>query len=216
MVGSLIPRVGNMRMVGRVVSDKMQRTVVVRVDHKVWHSKYRRFFVRRKRFFAHDHGLSPDSCTIFLQILNIHKALHCHRDSSLNVVLIFILSFFQMKNALPEISLQLNSACVFPDTKHLKLRKSWNPSTLPSLHRFLLQLQSTFQQSLSLSRNPNNPNQPLSNSNAHTIDCRTFIYNSHHITKTQSVPVCRILPTSKVNLPPFLWNASNALRKPSP
>ncbi len=56
MVGATIKRVGNMRMVGRVVSDLMQRTVVVRVDHKVWHTKYRRFFVRRKRFFAHDHG----------------------------------------------------------------------------------------------------------------------------------------------------------------
>ena len=58
MVGSVIKRVGNMRLVGRVVSDKMQKTVVVRVDHKVWHTKYHRWFVRRKRFFAHDHGAS--------------------------------------------------------------------------------------------------------------------------------------------------------------
>jgi ribosomal protein S17 len=56
-VGATIKRIGNMRLVGRVVSAKMQKTVIVRVDHKVWHTKYRRFFVRRKRMFAHDHGI---------------------------------------------------------------------------------------------------------------------------------------------------------------
>ncbi len=67
MVGATVKRVGNMRMVGRVVSDLMQRTVVVRVDHKVWHTKYRRFFLRRKRFFAHDHGARSLPMPAFFQ-----------------------------------------------------------------------------------------------------------------------------------------------------
>ena len=57
---TVLPKVGNQRLVGRVVSDKMQRTVLVRVDHRVWNNKYHRFIVRRKKFFAHD---QDEACT---------------------------------------------------------------------------------------------------------------------------------------------------------
>src|SRR5438128_4192936 len=40
--------------VGTVSSDKMQKTVVVRVDRLVLHSKYRRYVRRTSRFMAHD------------------------------------------------------------------------------------------------------------------------------------------------------------------
>lgn len=40
--------------VGSVVSDKMQKTVVVRVDRLVKHMKYRRYVRRTSRFMAHD------------------------------------------------------------------------------------------------------------------------------------------------------------------
>lgn len=40
--------------VGSVVSDKMQKTVVVRVDRLVRHTKYRRYVRRTSRFMAHD------------------------------------------------------------------------------------------------------------------------------------------------------------------
>lgn len=40
--------------VGSVVSDKMQKTVVVRVDRLVKHTKYRRYVRRTSRFMAHD------------------------------------------------------------------------------------------------------------------------------------------------------------------
>ena len=40
--------------VGSVVSDKMQRTVVVRVDRLVRHTKYRRYVRRTSKFMAHD------------------------------------------------------------------------------------------------------------------------------------------------------------------
>lgn len=40
--------------VGLVTSDKMEKTVVVRVERQVQHPKYRRYIRRRKRFMAHD------------------------------------------------------------------------------------------------------------------------------------------------------------------
>jgi len=40
--------------VGSVVSDKMQKTVVVRVDRLVRHTKYRRYVRRMSKFMAHD------------------------------------------------------------------------------------------------------------------------------------------------------------------
>jgi len=40
--------------VGTVSSDKMQKTVVVRVDRLVRHPKYRRYVRRSSNFMAHD------------------------------------------------------------------------------------------------------------------------------------------------------------------
>jgi len=40
--------------VGTVASDKMQKTVVVRVDRLVRHRKYRRYVRRTSKFMAHD------------------------------------------------------------------------------------------------------------------------------------------------------------------
>jgi small subunit ribosomal protein S17 len=40
--------------VGIVASDKMQKTVVVRVDRLVKHQKYRRYVRRTSKFMAHD------------------------------------------------------------------------------------------------------------------------------------------------------------------
>jgi small subunit ribosomal protein S17 len=49
------PRRGNrVQKVGIVSSDKMQKTVVVRVDRLVLHRKYRRYVRRTSKFMAHD------------------------------------------------------------------------------------------------------------------------------------------------------------------
>jgi small subunit ribosomal protein S17 len=40
--------------VGLVTSDKMLKTVVVRVERQVKHPKYRRYIRRRTKFMAHD------------------------------------------------------------------------------------------------------------------------------------------------------------------
>jgi small subunit ribosomal protein S17 len=40
--------------VGTVASDKMQKTVIVRVDRQVLHQKYRRYVRRTSKFMAHD------------------------------------------------------------------------------------------------------------------------------------------------------------------
>ena len=49
------PRRGNrVQKVGTVASDKMQKTVIVRVDRQVLHQKYRRYVRRTSKFMAHD------------------------------------------------------------------------------------------------------------------------------------------------------------------
>ena len=42
------------RLVGTVVSNKMDKTAVVRVDRTVMHSKYLKRFTKSARFKAHD------------------------------------------------------------------------------------------------------------------------------------------------------------------
>lgn len=39
---------------GVVVSDKMQKTVVVQVDRKKWHPKYKKQYTISKKFKVHD------------------------------------------------------------------------------------------------------------------------------------------------------------------
>lgn len=53
--GATSKRRGNrVQKVGTVSSDKMQKTVVVRVDRLVLHPKYRRYVRRTSKFMAHD------------------------------------------------------------------------------------------------------------------------------------------------------------------
>jgi small subunit ribosomal protein S17 len=51
---SKVARAHRSQKVGAVVSDKMQKTVVVRVDRLVRHTKYRRYVRRTSKFMAHD------------------------------------------------------------------------------------------------------------------------------------------------------------------
>ena len=51
---SEVKRGRRMQKVGVVSSDKMQKTVVVRVDRLVKHRKYRRYVRRTSSFMAHD------------------------------------------------------------------------------------------------------------------------------------------------------------------
>nr|HID14153.1 30S ribosomal protein S17 [Anaerolineae bacterium] len=44
------------RLVGRVVSDKMDKTVVVRVERLVRHPRYGKVLRRTKKYKAHDEG----------------------------------------------------------------------------------------------------------------------------------------------------------------
>jgi small subunit ribosomal protein S17 len=53
--GASSSRRGNrVQKVGTVSSDKMQKTVIVRVDRLVLHPKYRRYVRRTSKFMAHD------------------------------------------------------------------------------------------------------------------------------------------------------------------
>jgi small subunit ribosomal protein S17 len=48
------PSVLHRKLQGVVVSDKMQKTVVVRVDRKVSHPKYHKQYIVSKKYHAHD------------------------------------------------------------------------------------------------------------------------------------------------------------------
>jgi small subunit ribosomal protein S17 len=48
------PRHRRQAKVGLVTSDKMEKTVVVRVERQVRHRKYKRYIRRRTKFMAHD------------------------------------------------------------------------------------------------------------------------------------------------------------------
>ena len=41
-------------LTGQVVSDKMEKTVVVRIDRRVMHPLYKKIITRSKRYAAHD------------------------------------------------------------------------------------------------------------------------------------------------------------------
>ncbi len=45
---------GRATKVGRVVSDKMEKTIVVEVERRVQHAEYTRTIKRTSRFHAHD------------------------------------------------------------------------------------------------------------------------------------------------------------------
>jgi small subunit ribosomal protein S17 len=47
---------GRATKVGRVVSDRMQKTIVVEVERRVQHAEYTRTIKRTSRFHAHDEG----------------------------------------------------------------------------------------------------------------------------------------------------------------
>jgi len=41
-------------MIGRVISDKMQKTITVLVEERVQHPRYKKYITRRAKFYAHD------------------------------------------------------------------------------------------------------------------------------------------------------------------
>ncbi len=45
---------GRRLLTGIVVSDKMDKTVVVQVERRVLHPRYRKYVTRRKKYQAHD------------------------------------------------------------------------------------------------------------------------------------------------------------------
>ena len=48
------PRGTKRILIGVVVSDKMQKTIVVKVDRRVRHSQYKKFVTHSTKFKAHD------------------------------------------------------------------------------------------------------------------------------------------------------------------
>jgi small subunit ribosomal protein S17 len=48
------PKTGRRTLVGTVVSDKMEKTVVVEVTRRVLHARYQKYVTRRKKYKAHD------------------------------------------------------------------------------------------------------------------------------------------------------------------
>ena len=51
--------------IGKVISDKMDKSVVVEVERTVLHPRYQRYIKRRSRFMAHDEA---NACNIGDQV----------------------------------------------------------------------------------------------------------------------------------------------------
>ncbi|MBF0449576.1 MAG: 30S ribosomal protein S17 [Candidatus Magnetomorum sp.] len=49
------PKIRKRKLVGLVVSNKMEKTIVVQVDRLVKHPLYKKFLKRKSKFFVHDH-----------------------------------------------------------------------------------------------------------------------------------------------------------------
>ena len=47
------------QLIGTVVSDKMEKTIVVKVDRKFSHPMYNKYIKRSKKYYAHD---SKNNC----------------------------------------------------------------------------------------------------------------------------------------------------------
>ena len=54
MVEPIQPIVQKKELVGEVVSDKMNKTIVVQVLRRVRHPKYHKVITKHKKFYAHD------------------------------------------------------------------------------------------------------------------------------------------------------------------
>jgi small subunit ribosomal protein S17 len=64
-------------MVGTVVSDKMQKTVVVRVERTVLEPTYKKYVRRYSRFMAHDES---DACAVGDRVRIVeHRPLSRHK-----------------------------------------------------------------------------------------------------------------------------------------
>jgi small subunit ribosomal protein S17 len=48
------PRTQRKERVGNVVSDKMDKTIVVRVERRLQHPRFKKVITRYKKFYAHD------------------------------------------------------------------------------------------------------------------------------------------------------------------
>ena len=70
------------RMVGTVVSDKMQKTVVIRVERLTRHWKYGKTMRRSSQFKAHDEG---SACKVGDKVL-IEEARPLSKDKRWRVV----------------------------------------------------------------------------------------------------------------------------------
>jgi small subunit ribosomal protein S17 len=57
---------GRKTRVGTVISDKMDKTVVVKVERLVHHPKYHKFIRRQNKFMAHD---AQNACRVGDQVL---------------------------------------------------------------------------------------------------------------------------------------------------
>jgi small subunit ribosomal protein S17 len=54
MAEQVQPVVKHKELVGEVVSDKMDKTIVIQVERRVRHPRYKKVITKYKKFYAHD------------------------------------------------------------------------------------------------------------------------------------------------------------------
>lgn len=70
------------RLIGVVVSNKMDKTAVVRVDRTIMHSKYLKRFTKSKKYKAHD----PENAAVIGQQVVIEESRPISKDKTWRIV----------------------------------------------------------------------------------------------------------------------------------
>ena len=64
-------------LVGRVSSNKMDKTVTVLVEHRMKHPLYGKFIVKSKKYHAHDDAIQYNED----DLVEIEKPVHCQKPN---------------------------------------------------------------------------------------------------------------------------------------
>lgn len=98
------------QVVGMVVSNKMQKSVVVAVDRLFYHKLYDRYVKRTSKFMAHDEN---NLCNIGDKVSSMNLQFYLVYSSSLKFLCMLFLSLDLYSNFCPKVNESINFAMLF-------------------------------------------------------------------------------------------------------
>lgn len=98
------------QVVGMVVSNKMQKSVVVAVDRLFYHKVYDRYVKRTSKFMAHDEN---NLCNIGDKVSSMNLQFYLVYSSSLKFLCMLFLSLDLYSNFCPKVNESINFVMLF-------------------------------------------------------------------------------------------------------